>query len=67
MTTQTQQLTAPLRATARNATSANQAAYLLRRWLQWRPVARLDRQTLSVAELAECTCPDLCNRDHSNE
>ena len=22
---------------------------------------------VSTAELAECTCPDFCERDHSNE
>ncbi len=36
-------------------------------WLNWRP-KRLSRpQVLSVAELAECTCPDFCDRDHANE
>ena len=24
-------------------------------------------QGLSTAELAECTCPDFCERDHGNE
>ncbi len=33
--------------------------------LQWRP--ELEPQRLSVAELAECLRPDLCNRDHANE
>jgi hypothetical protein len=23
--------------------------------------------TLTTAELAECTCPDFCERDHGNE
>jgi hypothetical protein len=36
-------------------------------WLRWRPAAPQHRHVLSVAELAECTCPDLCNRDHANE
>jgi hypothetical protein len=37
-------------------------------WLQWRP-ERPEQESprLTVAELAECTCPDLCNRDHQNE
>jgi hypothetical protein len=36
-------------------------------WLNWRPKRRPRPQVLSVAELAECTCPDLCDRDHANE
>ena len=36
-------------------------------WLSWRPKRRPRPQVLSVAELAECTCPDLCDRDHANE
>jgi len=36
-------------------------------WLNWRPKRRPRPQVLSVAELAECTCPDLCDRDHPNE
>jgi hypothetical protein len=36
-------------------------------WLNWRPKKRHQAQVLSVAELAECTCPDLCDRDHPNE
>jgi hypothetical protein len=36
-------------------------------WLNWRPKRRPRAQVLSVAELAECTCPDLCDRDHPNE
>lgn len=36
-------------------------------WLSWRPKRRPRSQVLSVAELAECTCPDLCDRDHANE
>jgi hypothetical protein len=24
-------------------------------------------ETASTAELAECTCPDFCERDHANE
>lgn len=35
--------------------------------LQWRPELVEEPQRLSVAELAECLCPDLCNRDHANE
>jgi hypothetical protein len=36
-------------------------------WLNWRPKRHPRPQVLSVAELAECTCPDLCDRDHANE
>jgi hypothetical protein len=36
-------------------------------WLNWRPKRHPRPQVLSVAELAECTCPDLCDRDHPNE
>ncbi|MGH2429019.1 MAG: hypothetical protein ACRDGV_09080 [Candidatus Limnocylindria bacterium] len=36
-------------------------------WLLWRPDAPVERQVLTVAELAECLCPDLCDRDHANE
>lgn len=36
-------------------------------WLIWRLDEPEERQVLSVAELAECSCPDLCDRDHANE
>jgi hypothetical protein len=36
-------------------------------WLQWKPELPEEPQLLTVAELAECICPDLCNRDHQNE
>ena len=36
-------------------------------WLNWRPKNRRPVPVLSIAELAECTCPDLCDRDHPNE
>jgi hypothetical protein len=36
-------------------------------WLRWRPDAPARPPVLSIAELAECTCPDLCDRDHANE
>lgn len=36
-------------------------------WLNWRPKKRRPTPVLSIAELAECTCPDLCDRDHPNE
>ena len=36
-------------------------------WLLWRPEGPPAPQVLTVAEMAECVCPDLCNRDHVNE
>ena len=36
-------------------------------WLSWRPKRSRTKPVLSVAELAECTCPELCDRDHANE
>jgi hypothetical protein len=36
-------------------------------WLLWRPAAPVEPARLTVAELAECRCPELCDRDHDNE
>jgi len=36
-------------------------------WLLWRPERPQQPHVLTVAELAECRCPDTCNRDHANE
>ena len=36
-------------------------------WLLWRPDAPVEPDVLTVAELTECRCPDLCDRDHANE
>lgn len=36
-------------------------------WLLWRPERPHAPQFLTVAELADCRCPDICNRDHANE
>jgi hypothetical protein len=36
-------------------------------WLLWRTEAPSEPRILSIAELAECHCPDLCDRDHVNE
>jgi hypothetical protein len=47
------------RSSARQAEWANS-------WLQWRPELPEEPQRLTVAELAECVCPDLCDRDHTN-
>ena len=29
--------------------------------------ARIAQGAVSTAELAECTCPDFCERDHGND
>lgn len=42
-------------------------AELANSWLQWSPELVEDPPRLNVAELAECLCPDLCDRDHPNE
>ena len=37
--------------------------------VEW-PVARtssVDEHSLSTAELAECNCPDFCERDHETD
>lgn len=36
-------------------------------WLHWRLDTEPQPQLLTVAELAECACPDLCHRDHGND
>ena len=36
-------------------------------WLLWRSEAPAETDVLTVAELSECSCPDLCDRDHANE
>lgn len=36
-------------------------------WLLWRTEQPHAPQLLTVAELADCVCPDMCNRDHANE
>jgi hypothetical protein len=36
-------------------------------WLLWRPEGPPAPQVLTSAEMDECRCPGLCNRDHVNE
>ncbi|MGH2417928.1 MAG: hypothetical protein ACRDFY_06310 [Candidatus Limnocylindria bacterium] len=36
-------------------------------WMLWSVETPRERVVLSIAELAECRCPDLCDRDHANE
>jgi hypothetical protein len=55
---------------ATRSTSASEGSrYVIRPdvWLSWRPKRGPRQEVLSVAELADCTCPDLCDRDHANE
>lgn len=51
---------------ARSSTAPPQTA-ATNPWLIWRVESPGDSETLSIAELAECRCPDLCDRDHANE
>lgn len=36
-------------------------------WVRWRVERPEQPARLTVAELDECRCPDLCDRDHANE
>jgi len=36
-------------------------------WMEWRADTPEEPNRLTIAELDECRCPDLCNRDHVNE
>jgi hypothetical protein len=45
----------------------DQAAGRRNPWLNWRSERPARFQVLSVAELAECTCPEFCHRDHDND
>jgi hypothetical protein len=36
-------------------------------WVLWSIETPAEREVLTSAELSECRCPDLCNRDHANE
>jgi hypothetical protein len=36
-------------------------------WLTWSIETPDLPPVLSVAEMADCRCPDLCDRDHANE
>jgi len=47
--------------------SATREAESAAAWLQWRPEVPEEPRRLTVAELAECLCPDICDRDHANE
>jgi len=51
---------------AQTGSSARQADWATS-WLLWNSDLPEEPLRLTVAELAECLCPDLCNRDHPNE
>ena len=36
-------------------------------WLLWSVETPAEPEVLTSAELSECGCPDLCDRDHANE
>lgn len=54
-------------ATQRNVRTDVAGRARLNPWLLWRPERPQQQPVLTVAELAECRCPDICNRDHANE
>jgi hypothetical protein len=37
------------------------------RWRRWQLAAQDEPDRLTSAELSECTCPDLCQRDHDHD
>jgi hypothetical protein len=36
-------------------------------WRTWRTMAPEEQELLTSAELSECTCPDICHRDHDTD
>ncbi len=54
-------------ATLPQARSSAREAEWANAWVQWRSELPEEPLRLTVAELAECLCPDICDRDHSNE
>jgi hypothetical protein len=60
-------LNRPVPAGDRTSFSVTADAARLNSWLRWRPERHARPSVLSVAELSECRCPDICNRDHANE
>ena len=53
--------------TAPNPSRPTQSPEIVDAWLLWRAGTPTESGILSVAELAECRCPDICDRDHENE
>ena len=53
--------------TTTSPTQARTASRTADAWLLWRPETPAEPALLTVAELAECRCPELCDRDHDNE
>ena len=67
----TQQLTEQLTTTVARGEAQARTLSMLRRRLHWRrwhvAAAPSEPEVLTSAELSECTCPDLCHRDHQND
>jgi hypothetical protein len=36
-------------------------------WRTWRDARPEERELLTSAELSECTCPEICQRDHDTD
>jgi hypothetical protein len=36
-------------------------------WRTWRSAQPEDQELLTSAELSECTCPEICQRDHDTD
>jgi hypothetical protein len=36
-------------------------------WRTWRAARPEEQELLTSAELSECTCPDICHRDHDTD
>lgn len=58
---------AQMRSSLPGMRSSTRQAEWANSWLRWRPERPEETQRLTVAELSECRCPDLCERDHQNE
>jgi hypothetical protein len=63
-----QSLTQPMRGPAMSVGSVDGGASKRRlRWRRWRVATIEEPERLTSAELSECTCPDLCQRDHDHD
>jgi len=66
----TQQLSEQLTTTMAHGEPRTTTLSMLRRrlhWRRWHAAAASEPEILTSAELSECTCPDLCHRDHQND
>ena len=63
-----QRLTQFPRQPAMQAASASLVALRQRlNWRTWRAAQPEEPEVLTSAELSECTCPDICHRDHDTD